>query len=535
MTDPSASQHPRMRAQNHANGHVQGRGKGKARGDAQSHAPQRHTAANPRVVAFDILSDVLGNDAYANLLTPKVVAASGMSARDRAFATDLVYGTLRWMRLLDAIVCAAARRAADAIDAPCLTVLRLGAYQALFLGVPDHAAVSCTVALAKRRVGAHAGGFVNAVMHRIVGRDRKEWESIVVSRIPQSDAVQRLGVRYSHPDWVVRELDNSWKASGYADSATDGMGIGAMLERDNEPPAVTLVARPGLITVGDLRAELPSDAHCEPGMWSPYALRVRGVAPQSVAAVRSHRAGVEDEGSQLAALVLAAAPLEPVADGSDPSGASAKGAENPDARWLDMCAGPGGKTALLASLAAMRGAKVTANEPSHHRAQLVRENVSAVPDGIDQVSERDGAEFGQAMPGSFDRVLVDAPCSGLGALRRRPEARWRKQADDIAALTEVQKGLLASALRAVRPGGVVAYVTCSPVLDETVRVVDAVLADATENADVTAVRCDARGILKHVVRDGAHIPVPEGSGDVQLFEQIHGTDQMFISVLRRVR
>lgn len=521
MTDPNASRHSRTRAQSHA----QSREKG--------HASQQRTAADPRVVAFDILSDVLGEDAYANLLTPKVVAASGMSARDRAFTTDLVYGTLRWMRLLDAIVCAAARRAVDAIDASCLTVLRLGAYQALFLGVPDHAAVSCAVALAKRRVGAHAGGFVNAVMHRIVGRDRKEWESIVVSRIPKADAVQRLGVRYSHPDWVVRELEDSWKASGYADS--DGMGVDRMLERDNEPPVVTLVARPGLITVDDLRAELPPDAHCEPGMWSPYALRVRAVAPQAVAAVQSHRAGVEDEGSQLAALVLAAAPLEPVAGGSAIGDASAEGTENPDARWLDMCAGPGGKTALLASLAALRGAKVTANEPSHHRAQLVRENVSAVPEGIDQVSERDGAEFGKAMPGSFDRVLVDAPCSGLGALRRRPEARWHKQADDIAALTEVQKGLLASAVRAVRPGGVVAYVTCSPVLDETVRVVDAVLADATENADVTAVRCDARGILKRVVRDGARIPVPEGSGDVQLFEQIHDTDQMFIAVLRRVR
>lgn len=531
MTDPNASRHSRTRAQSHAKSHAHGHAQSREKG----HASQQRTAADPRVVAFDILSDVLGEDAYANLLTPKVVAASGMSARDRAFTTDLVYGTLRWMRLLDAIVCAAARRAVDAIDASCLTVLRLGAYQALFLGVPDHAAVSCTVALAKRRVGAHAGGFVNAVMHRIVGRDRKEWESIVVSRIPKADAVQRLGVRYSHPDWVVRELEDSWKASGYADSAADGMDVDRMLERDNEPPVVTLVARPGLITVDDLHAELPPDAHCEPGMWSPYALRVRAVAPQAVAAVQSHRAGVEDEGSQLAALVLAAAPLEPVTGGSAIGDASAGGTENPDVRWLDMCAGPGGKTALLASLAALRGAKVTANEPSHHRAQLVRENVSAVPEGIDQVSERDGAEFGKTMPGSFDRVLVDAPCSGLGALRRRPEARWRKQADDIAALTEVQKGLLASALRAVRPGGVVAYVTCSPVLDETVRVVDAVLADATENADVTAVRCDARGILKRVVRDGARIPVPEGSGDVQLFEQIHDTDQMFIAVLRRVR
>ena len=490
------------------------------------------------MVAFDILTDVLEGGAYANLLTPKVVAARGMSARDRAFATDLVYGTLRWMRLLDAIVYAAARREPGGIDAPCLAVLRLGAYQKLFLGVPDHAVVSCTVALAKKRVGAHAAGFVNAVMHRVVGRGRKEWEAVVVSRIPKSDRLQRLGVRYSHPDWIVRELEAAWDASGYAASAashdcgaSDGDGAQAierMLERDNEPPSVTLVARPGLVSIEELRAQLPDDALCEPGKWSPYALRVKAVVPQSVPAVQSHCAGVEDEGSQLAALVLAAAPLEP----GDGSGAG--GRATSDARWLDMCAGPGGKTALLASLAARRGAKVTANEPSHHRAELVRQNVSAVPSGIDGVSERDGLEFGAAMPAAFDRILVDAPCSGLGALRRRPEARWRKRPEDIDALAAVQKGLLASALQAVRPGGIVTYVTCSPVLAETTQIVDAVLRDGDSGRGARAVRCDARGILARVVRDGVHIPVPEGSGDVQLFEHVHDTDQMFISVLRRV-
>lgn len=535
----------------------------------QAHA--RHRAgergnrkpADPRVVAFDILTDVLHEDAYANLLTPRIVAASGMNARDRAFATDLVYGTLRWMRLLDAIVSAAAKRDLTAIDKGSLTALRLGAYQSLFLGVADHAAVSCTVALAKKRVGAHAGGFVNAVMHRIVSRGRKEWESIVVSRIPKADRLRRLGVRYSHPDWVVRELEQSWKASGYADASAapseggdqtgnDGAdnGLERMLERDNEPPVVTLVARPGLITLDDLRGQLPDDASCEPGLWSPYALRVRGVAPQTLAAVRAHTAGVEDEGSQLAALVLAAAPLDPtgskhVSDdaASDNTasndGASNDGATGTDTRWLDMCAGPGGKTALLASLAAQRGATVTANEPSHHRAELVCENVSAISAGIDQVTERDGCEFGTAMPGAFDRVLVDAPCSGLGALRRRPEARWRKQSDDIAELAQVQVRLLESALQAVRPGGVVAYVTCSPVLDETVRVVDAVLARHGEGAQgegtgVRAERCDARAVLAGVVREGVRIPVPQGGGDVQLFEHVHDTDQMFISLLRRL-
>lgn len=488
---------------------------------------------NPRVVAYDILADVLAKDAYANLLTPRLLSGRDMPERDRAFATDLVYGTLRWMRLLDAIVTAAAKRPREAIDGATLTVLRLGAYQSLFLGVPDHAAVSQSVSLARRRVGAHAGGFVNAVMHRVVARGLKEWQSIVTSRIPRDHTAERLGVRWSHPDWIVQALDASWRASGYDDAAwreaadgaaegaapgavsratsevAPGSAIDALLERDNEPPSVTLVARPGLVTRDEIIAALPHTAQHEPGLWSPYALRVHGVTPERLEAVRSHRAGVEDEGSQLAALALAACPLD-----------------GPDTAWLDMCAGPGGKTALLASIAAGRHATVTANEPTHHRADLVRENVSALPDGvIDDVLELDGRTLGQRFPGRFDRVLVDAPCSGLGALRRRPEARWRKDEADLTALTQLQLGLLESALRAVRPGGVVAYVTCSPALPETTGIVDAALEG---HPDVE--RCDATAVLRGV---NPGIPLPARPGDVQLFGHVHDTDQMFISLLRR--
>lgn len=480
-------------------------------------------------MAYDILTDVLAKDAYANLLTPRLLSGRDMPERDRAFATDLVYGTLRWMRLLDAIVTAAAKRPREAIDGATLTVLRLGAYQSLFLGVPDHAAVSQSVSLARRRVGAHAGGFVNAVMHRVVARGLKEWQSIVTSRIPRDHAAERLGVRWSHPDWIVQALDASWRASGYDDAAwrhvaddaapgaapratsgvAPGSAIDALLERDNEPPSVTLVARPGLVTRDEIIAALPHTAQHEPGLWSPYALRVHGVTPERLEAVRGHRAGVEDEGSQLAALALAACPLD-----------------GPDAAWLDMCAGPGGKTALLASIAAGRHATVTANEPTHHRAELVRENVSALPDGvIDDVLELDGRTLGQRFPGRFDRVLVDAPCSGLGALRRRPEARWRKEEADLTDLAQLQLALLESALGAVRPGGVVAYVTCSPALPETTQIVDAALEG---HPDVE--RCDATAVLRSV---NPGIPLPTRPGDVQLFGHVHDTDQMFISLLRR--
>ncbi len=522
------------------------------------------SAANPRVVAFDALSDVLGDEqAYANLLLPRLLSHSGMDERDRAFVTDLLYGTLRWMRLLDAVVSAAARRPLESFDVLTLDVLRLGAYQSLFMEVPDHAVVSQSVALAKRRVGAHAAGFVNAVMRRVVARGRQEWESIVVSRIPRSQDATRRGVRWSHPDWIVEALEASWKAADYepsegvaasgrdeqppvvgvaegrhavgdkGPSARDGAGAleqstarglddcDLMLRRDNETPSVTLVARPGLCTVEELEAALPHTATSEPGLWSPFAVRVHGVTPDRLSLVRDHRAGVEDEGSQLAAMALAAAPLAS-ANGGDARGETGP---SPDSQWLDMCAGPGGKTALLAAFAAQRGAHVTANEPLHHRADLVRQNVSAFEPGLVEVIECDGRELGSAHAGRFDRVLVDAPCSGLGALRRRPESRWRKQPQEIADLAAVQRDLLESAVQAVRSGGVIAYVTCSPVLAETRDVVDSVLAAHPEVS-----RLDACAVLRGRV---PHLPVPRRGGDLQLFGHVQDTDQMFISLLRK--
>lgn len=477
-----------------------------------------------RDIAFAVMTGVAERDAYANLLLPKAIDEARLGARDKAFATDLVYGTLRWRRLIDAIIEAAARRPATAIDSPVLTILRLGTYQTLWMDVPAHAAVSTSVTLARRHAKAGAAGLVNAVLRRVSERSLQEWQSLVVSRIPASQPVTRLGVRWSHPDWIVEALGRSWDEAGYeGDSAA---ALGAILEADNTPPQVTLVARPGLIGRDTLAESLPKGASVERGRWSPYALRVRGVAPDGVDAVRRRLAGVEDEGSQLAALALACAPLDgaagPVAL-PDATGNVVETHSDADFRWLDLCAGPGGKTALLSALAALRGAKVTANEPSHHRAQLVRDNISALPPGVvEDVIEKDGRTLGDI--GMFDRVLVDAPCSGLGSLRRRPEARWRKTPRDAADLASLQAGLLESAFRCARVGGVIAYVTCTPLLSETRRVVDAFLEGHA------AERLDTAGVLRSI---SPGIPLPAAGGDVQLFSHLHDTDQMFIALIRR--
>jgi 16S rRNA (cytosine967-C5)-methyltransferase len=263
---------------------------------------------------------------------------------------------------------------------------------------------------------------------------------------------------------------------------------------------VTLVARPGRAEVAELVA-----AGATPGRWSPYAAGLPGGDPGSFPAVREGRAGVQDEGSQLVALALATAALD-----------------GPDARWLDLCAGPGGKAALLAALAAGRGAGLLAAELAPHRARLVRNVLGdAAERGWAEVVVADGrAPAWQA--GAFDRVLVDAPCTGLGALRRRPEARWRRQPGDVASLAALQRDLLGSALDAVRPGGLVAYVVCSPHLAETRTVVADVLRRRPEAVE----RVDARPLLPGV-------PDLGDGPDVQLWPHRHGTDAMYLALLRR--
>jgi 16S rRNA (cytosine967-C5)-methyltransferase len=269
---------------------------------------------------------------------------------------------------------------------------------------------------------------------------------------------------------------------------------------------VTLVARPGRSTAEEIAASLPPEATA-PGRWSPWAVRLtEGGDPAAVPAVREDRAGVQDEGSQLVAAALAAAPLD-----------------GPDARWLDGCAGPGGKAALLAAFAAERGAALLAAEKQPHRAGLVRRALEGQP-GSWQVVAADGTRPAWR-PGSFDRVLVDVPCTGLGALRRRPEARWRRRPEDVAGFAPLQRGLLREALRAVRVGGVVGYATCSPHPAET----RAVVADVLRGVGGPAAEAewiDARPLLPGV-------PGLGDGPDVQLWPHLHGTDAMYLALLRR--
>ncbi|WP_190126520.1 RsmB/NOP family class I SAM-dependent RNA methyltransferase [Streptomyces inusitatus] len=475
----------------------------RAHGPRRSHTPYRRPKKDPvRILAFEALRAVDERDAYANLVLPPLLRKAreegDFDARDAALATELVYGTLRRQGTYDAIVAACVDRPLREVDPPVLDVLSLGAHQLLATRIPSHAAVSASVELARVVLGDGRAKFVNAVLRKIARDDLDTWVERVAPPYDK-DAEEHLAVVHSHPRWIVSAL---WDALGGGRA-----GIEDLLEADNERPEVTLVARPGRSTADELLGSLEEDAGL-PGRWSPHAVRlVEGGEPGAVEAVREGRAGVQDEGSQLVAMALANAPLE----GSD-------------TRWLDGCAGPGGKAAMLAGLAAQRGASLLASEKQPHRARLVERALAGNP-GPYQVITADGTRPPWG-PGVFDRVLMDVPCSGLGALRRRPESRWRRRPEDLEGFAPLQRALLREALKAVRVGGVVGYATCSPHLAETRVVVDDVLRGRGGNTPIEAEWVDARPLMPGV-------PALGDGPDVQLWPHLHGTDAMYLALLRR--
>ncbi|MFT4258777.1 RsmB/NOP family class I SAM-dependent RNA methyltransferase [Microbacterium sp.] len=442
-----------------------------------------------RQVAYDVLRAVSDSDAYANLMLPSAIADAGLSEQDAGLATELTYGTLRRRGTYDAIISAAAARPASEIDPGVLDALRLGAHQILATRVAPHAAVNESVNLAAAQ-GRGAASFANAVLRRIARESAESWQERIEQEARSDD--ERLALRTAHPVWVIRALRRALAAEGRADE------LDALLEADNVSPEVTLVALPGLAEPGEPRRP-----------YAPTAFASPGGDPHRIVSASGGTVRVQDEGSQLVALALTAA--APIRAGE---------------HWLDLCAGPGGKTALLAAVAREHGAVLEANEVVPARAGLVRNAIRPVPGEV-VVHEQDGSALAASRPGAFDRVLVDAPCTGLGALRRRPEARWRKSPADVADLVPVQTELLAAALDALAPGGIVAYVTCSPHLAETTGVVEDVLRDRDGFAEL-----DARSVVSGIARHP--IDLADGrAGAVQLWPHRHGTDAMFLALIQR--
>ncbi len=461
-----------------------------------------------RSVAYELLEAVDERDAYANLELPKLLTGAGLSQRDRGFATELGYGALRMRGFNRAVIDTLVPKGVDSLDAPTLRVLELGVQQLCGMQMPAHAVVNESVNLARSVGSARSSGLINAVLRRVSERTPTEWAARITETLTGNAS---LSAELSHPLWVIDALEDALKREGRESE------LQTALEANNHPAAVSLVVLP---TASEATRSNAGEIFA-PGSWSPYAARSTGGAlgklPQGVR--------VQDEGSQLVAATLAHASL------------TEQTPEQPNHRWLDACAGPGGKAAYLAAEAQLAGASLTARDVNATRVQLIRNAMSDAGFSETDVQVEVGdARESAAVPGTYERILLDVPCTGLGALRRRPEARWRKQESDVAQLASLQEQILTAGLKALAPGGVLMYATCSPLPAETTEVVARAL-QATQGYEPL----NTAEAMNSWLEDVGGTPVPDvevrgtyGGTAVQLWPHRHDTDAMFFQLIRRV-
>jgi 16S rRNA (cytosine967-C5)-methyltransferase len=431
-----------------------------------------------RLLAFDLITEVNRNEGYSNLLLPQALNAGTLDDRDRSLVTELVYGTIRMQGKHDWVLAQISDRPWNEVDSGIVDVCRLGVHQLHEMRIPDHAAVAATVEVARKRLGESKASFVNALLRSVTRRSISDWFSPLEAI---ADPVERLAIQYSHPQWIV---------SSYYDLLKDWNEVELALRINNEAATPTLVSWPGFSTQQDL-----VDIGGEPTEFSAYGAHWKG-NPGALDLIKARKIGVQDEGSQLVAQIFAC-----VAQG---------------ASWLDLCAGPGGKAALLSNIARQRDIRFTANEISPARAKLVSQVVHG-----DRVLVSDGRTIGSS-PEKFDAILIDAPCTGLGALRRRPEVRWRRTLQDLRALTQLQRELVESAIQALRPGGVLGYATCSPHLAET-------------SVQVSDIKKNHPDLIQLMVDQ--HLPASlvgaSRDGALSLWTHKHGTDSMYLALFQK--
>jgi len=435
-----------------------------------------------RLLAFDLVSQVNRNGAFANLRLPELLSESDLDLRDRSFVTELAYGTLRMQGKHDFAISLKADRPINELDEKIVDLLRLGIHQIFEMRVPIHAAVGETVEVARAVAGESKASYVNALL-RSISADLDLYDA--VKNDEKLPAIEKLSILYSHPTWIV---------NAYFDQLKDWNAVEELLRINNIPASPHIVAWPGKSSVEEILQvggeKLPI------GTFSVLSDSL----PNDYPAIKDKRAGIQDMGSQLVAEIFFATK------------------NDSPLKWLDLCAGPGGKAALLHNLLLTEkpNDSFLANEPTSHRADLVARVVPKTK--VISLDGRDSQSFGE----KFDRILIDAPCSGLGALRRRPEARWRRSLNDLKELLPLQRDLIDSAYEMLNPGGIIGFATCSPLLAET-------------NSQIL----DAKYRHKDLkVLDIAQFS-PSGStgvnpdGSLQLWTHLDGSDSMFMALLQK--
>lgn len=433
------------------------------------------------MVAVDLLTRVAESDSYINLLLPSFLTKAGVPDSDRGLVQELSYGVLRWQLQYDTFI---DHFTVGKTLSPKLRIaIRLGLHQLFRMRIPPHAAIHETVELVKT-FEKSAAGMANAVLRNA---DRAGFDGLLSESISGKRIEEQLAIKHSHPTWVVAALRSALELDGKQEQLEE------LLIANNQTPTVNLAALPNTAAAEYLRAQ-----GLTPGESAPSAFLAQG-NPESYLSTAGVR--VQDQGSQLVALALLKV--------ADKSG-----------RWLDMCAGPGGKAAMLQAGLSEEGGILDCLEPIPNRAELVRRALNPELQGNVKVG------YGQdAKPGFYDAVLLDAPCSGLGSVRRKPESRWRKTTDQLSGLTKTQAELLHSASEALKSGGYLLYSTCSPLVIETNTQVKQLIENHPELELV-----NANEILNSI---SPQLKMPTSRKTAQLWTHLHATDAMFIAILRK--
>ncbi|WP_172807179.1 RsmB/NOP family class I SAM-dependent RNA methyltransferase [Candidatus Aquiluna sp. UB-MaderosW2red] len=443
---------------------------------------------NPRQLALDLMNRVEETDSYINLLLPKLLAREDhITDADRGLVQELSYGTLRWKGQYEAFI--DVLTPGKTLSKPLRLCLGLGMHQLFRMRIPPHAAIHESVELVKK-FEPKAAGLANAVLRNA---ERAGFDSLLKQSLATKAGLDELAIRYSHPSWVVGALKSALELDG------KGAELEGLLESNNETPLVHLAALPGVIGPNETSAaDYLESLNLERGLASPIGFIARG-NPEPL--LEHPGVKVQDQGSQLVALALLAV-------------------GNKDGQWLDMCSGPGGKAALIDADISYFGGSLDCFEPIPRRAEMVRQALG--PNSKAKVF----VEYGQnAKLNHYDAVLLDAPCSGLGSVRRKPESRWRKKPEQLPELIRLQQELLEAAINSLKSGGVVLYSTCSPLIPET----NSQIKKALEKHPQMSLE-NSNQLLNSL---NPNLQLGEKRKTTQLWTQTHGTDAMFIAILRK--
>lgn len=440
---------------------------------------------NARRYVLDILVDISQNQAFSNISINKHLKGKNIEAQDRKFITELVYGVIENKIYLDFIISKLSKLKLEKINIDILNIIRMGLYQIIFLDrVPAFAAVNESVNLAKK-INYKSSGFVNGILRSYL----RNMDSIKLPSIEESP-VQYLSILYSHPEWMVSRWLNEF---GINDTQE-------LLKANNETPKLTIRTNTLKINKQDLIKELQEEnIRISEANYISEAIHVESLG--NIEGLSSFKKGyfqIQDESSMLVALILDPKPGEYV---------------------IDVCSAPGGKTTHMAQLMNNKG-YILARDIYEHKLKLIQENARRL--GIDIIETQlfNAKEIDQDLLEKADKVLVDAPCSGLGIIRRKPELKYNKKPDDIDAIAKLQLEILANASKYVKKGGYLVYSTCTIEDIENTGVVESFV---NHNKDFEIV--DVNDLLPKALKANTKY--------LKLYPHLHKTDGFFISKLRK--